>query len=67
MWIDFSGQQIGDPEKLVKILTEIVELDNPPLRLLLGPDTFELLKQQRDKEMQEFEAWKHFTLSTNFD
>jgi NADP-dependent 3-hydroxy acid dehydrogenase YdfG len=67
MWTDFSGQQIGDPEKLVKILTEVVELDNPPLRLLLGPDTFELLKQQRDKEMQEFEAWRHFTLSTNFD
>ncbi|MBF0598424.1 oxidoreductase [Faecalibacter rhinopitheci] len=67
MWSEFSGQQIGDPDKLVKILTNIVELENPPLRLLLGPDTLELLQQQRDKEMKEFEAWKHLTLSTNFD
>ncbi|ACU07530.1 short-chain dehydrogenase/reductase SDR [Flavobacteriaceae bacterium 3519-10] len=67
MWTDFSGQQTGDPEKLVKILTEIVELETPPLRLLLGPDTFELVKQQREQEMLEFEAWKHLTLSTNFD
>jgi NAD(P)-dependent dehydrogenase (short-subunit alcohol dehydrogenase family) len=67
MWTDFSGQQAGDPEKLVKILTEIATLDNPPLRLLLGPDTYQLLTEHRKKEMQEFEAWKHLTLSTNFD
>ncbi|UOB18653.1 oxidoreductase [Abyssalbus ytuae] len=67
LWSSYSGQQQGDPEKLVKILTEIVELENPPLRLLLGSDTYELLKEHREKEMEEFETWKHFTLSTNFD
>lgn len=67
MWTEFSGQQAGDPEKLVKILTEIAALENPPLHLLLGPDTYQLLKEHREKEAQEFEAWKHLTLSTNFD
>ncbi len=67
LWANYSGQQIGDPEKLVKILTEITEMENPPLRLLLGTDTYDLVKQQREKEMQEFEQWKHLTLSTNFD
>lgn len=67
MWTNFSGQQAGDPEKLVRILTEIVALENPPLHLLLGPDTYQLLKAHREKEMHEFEAWKHLTLSTNFD
>lgn len=67
MWTSYSGQQPGDPEKLVKILTEIVALDNPPLRLLLGTDTYQLIKEHREKEMQEFEAWKHLTLSTDFD
>jgi NAD(P)-dependent dehydrogenase (short-subunit alcohol dehydrogenase family) len=67
MWTDFSGQQAGDPEKLVRILTEITALENPPLRLLLGPDTYQLLTEHREKEMQEFESWKHLTLSTNFD
>lgn len=67
LWTNYSGQQIGDPEKLVKILAEIVELENPPLRLLLGMDTYDLIKEHREKEMQEFETWKHLTLSTNFD
>lgn len=67
MWTNYSGQQPGDPEKLVKILTEIVALDNPPLRLLLGADTYQLIKEHREKEMQEFETWKHLTLSTDFD
>lgn len=67
MWTKFSGQQIGDPKKLVKILTEIVEMENPPLRLLLGTDTYQLIKEQREKETQEFESWKHLTLSTDFD
>ena len=66
-WTEFSGNQIGDPEKLVKILTEIVALENPPTRLLLGTDTYQLIKEHREKEMQEFEQWKHLTLSTSFD
>lgn len=67
MWTNYSGQQIGNPQKLVKILTEIVELENPPLRLLLGTDTFQLIKEHREKEAKEFEDWKSVTLSTDFD
>lgn len=67
MWTNYSGQQIGNPQKLVKILTEIVELENPPLRLLLGTDTFQLIKEHREKEAKEFEDWKFVTLSTDFD
>lgn len=66
-WSSFSGQQIGDPEKLVRILTEVAAMENPPVRLLLGPDTYHLLKEHREKEATEFELWKHLTLSTNFD
>lgn len=66
-WSSFSGQQIGDPEKLVRILTEVVAMENPPVRLLLGPDTYHLVKEHREKEAIEFELWKDLTLSTNFD
>lgn len=67
MWRQFSGQQSGDPEKLVKILADIAEHPNPPLHLLLGPDTYHLVIEHRKKEEQETDAWKHLTLSTNFD
>ncbi|GAB3820939.1 SDR family NAD(P)-dependent oxidoreductase [Pontibacter rugosus] len=67
MWRSFSGQQIGDPQKLVNILNDIAQIANPPLHLLLGPDTYELITNHRAQEKQEIKTWKHLTLSTNFD
>lgn len=67
MWSQFSGQQQGDPEKLAEILIKITEMNQPPLHLLLGPDTYELVTKKRKEEDAEFEQWKHLTLSTNFD
>lgn len=67
MWSKFSGTQPGDPDKLSKILVQISEMKQPPLHLLLGPDTYELVTQKREQEDAEFEKWKSLTLSTNFD
>lgn len=67
MWSKHSGQQPGDPEKLVKILVKIAEMPKPPLHLLLGPDTYKLVTQKRKEEDAEFESWKSLTLSTDFD
>lgn len=67
MWSNYSGQQIGDPEKLVRILSQITEMEQPPKRLLLGPDTYELVTNQFQTTLEEFEQWKDITLSTNFD
>ena len=67
MWSGYSGTQPGDPDKLAKILVQISEMPYPPLHLLLGPDTYELVTQKRKREDAEFEQWKSLTLSTNFD
>ncbi len=66
-WSGFSGKQQGDPEKLVNILVEISGMEEPPLHLLLGTDTYDLLLQKRRDEAAEFEKWKDLTLSTDFD
>ena len=67
MWSKFSGTQPGDPDKLSNILVQISEMKQPPLHLLLGPDTYGLVTQKRAQEDAEFEKWKSLTLSTNFD
>lgn len=67
MWSRFSGHQQGDPKKLVQILVKIAEMEQPPLHLLLGPDTYELVTQKRKQEDAEIEKWKGLTISTNFD
>lgn len=66
-WSRYSGQQPGDPEKLAAILVQMAETKEPPLHLLLGPDTYELVTSKRREEAAEFEQWKAVTLSTNFD
>lgn len=66
-WSEFSGSQPGDPEKLVQILVDITKMEKPPLHLLLGPDTYELVTQKRAEEDQEFEQWKELTMSTDYD
>jgi NAD(P)-dependent dehydrogenase (short-subunit alcohol dehydrogenase family) len=66
-WSEFSGKQQGDPDKLTRILVDIAEMEQPPLHLLVGPDTYELVLNKREKESAEFSKWRDVTLSTNFD
>jgi len=66
-WSAFSGKQPGDPQKLARILVDLAEMEKPPLHLLLGPDTYELVMNKRKAEDAEFEKWRDITLSTNFD
>ena len=67
MWRGYSGTQIGDPVKLVQIIVDLANLSEPPLHLLLGPDTYKLVTEHREKEKLEIASWKNITLSTNFD
>ena len=67
MWRSYSGTQRGDPAKLVQIIIELADLSEPPLHLLVGPDTYQLVTEHREKEELEISAWKNVTLSTDFD
>lgn len=67
MWRSYSGSQAGDPEKLVNVLMAIADSPAPPLHLLLGSDTYQLIMEKRQQEKQEIEDWKSVTLSTDFD
>ena len=49
-WSEFSGKQQGDPDKLARILMDIAEMDQPPLHLLVGPDTYELVLNKRETQ-----------------
>ncbi|MDR3680722.1 MAG: oxidoreductase [Flavipsychrobacter sp.] len=62
-----DGKQAGDPQKLVAALVALVEEPNPPVHLLMGTDAYETVTAKRKAEDEEFEQWKHMTLSTDFD
>jgi NAD(P)-dependent dehydrogenase (short-subunit alcohol dehydrogenase family) len=62
-----DGKQQGDPSKLVKILVEITEKENPPVHLILGPDAYEIKVEKAKADAEELEAWKSLTFSTNIE
>ncbi|MDR4950828.1 SDR family NAD(P)-dependent oxidoreductase [Chryseobacterium sp. ES2] len=62
----FNGHQPGDPVKLAQILYNISTLNNPPLHLILGKDSYESIIEHRKNETEELEEWKHLSFSTDF-
>ncbi|WP_449400650.1 oxidoreductase [Chryseobacterium wanjuense] len=64
-----SGKFIpmGDPAKAAKVMTEIVEYENPPLHLVLGSEAAAILRATDEKRKEEFEKWLDVTVSTDHD
>lgn len=61
-----QGKQPGDPARAARIITDIVRLDEPPLRLLLGSDAVELAENASKARAAEAEAWAEVSRSAAF-
>ena len=61
-----TGTERGDPEKGAEVILKIAEMENPPLRLLLGGDAVFLAKLISDARAAEDAKWKELSLSTDF-
>lgn len=62
-----AGTQPGDPDKLVAQLVKLADDENPPVHLILGPDSYRMIMEKRDQDLLEFEAHKAITMATNLD
>jgi NAD(P)-dependent dehydrogenase (short-subunit alcohol dehydrogenase family) len=58
---------LGDPAKGAQAILTVSELPDPPLRLLLGTDAYELVRAADRAKMASDEHWKELTLSTDHD
>jgi NAD(P)-dependent dehydrogenase (short-subunit alcohol dehydrogenase family) len=56
----------GDPARAAKVITDIVRLDEPPLRLLLGSDAVGLAEKSSKARAAEAEKWADVSRSTDF-
>ncbi|MFF0343346.1 oxidoreductase [Kribbella sp. NPDC004875] len=65
--VDTDGKQPGDPAKAATAILQIVDLENPPLRLLLGSDALKLAETSSASRAEEAATWAHLTTSTDFD
>lgn len=62
-----DGKQPNDPAKVAAAMIQVVESDNPPLRLALGEDSVSLITQKLESMKAELEAWKDVSINTAFE
>ncbi|MEV4011816.1 oxidoreductase [Nonomuraea angiospora] len=60
------GHQPGDPVRAAEAIITAVRAAEPPLRLLLGRAAYEIASARLDTLRTGFEAWRHVTLSTDY-
>lgn len=65
--LETDGKQAGDPAKAARAILDVVALDNPPLRLLLGKDALTHADRASRSRAEEAATWAHITTSTDFD
>jgi hypothetical protein len=66
MMVGASGQQSGDPKRAADAIVGVVESENPPLRLLLGNDAYQVAVNKFSNLLTQIEEQKTITMGTDF-
>jgi len=61
-----NHNQPGDPQRLAQALLALVEMSNPPLRLPLGTDAVQTIRDKHAFVTQETAMWEQLSVSTDF-
>jgi NAD(P)-dependent dehydrogenase (short-subunit alcohol dehydrogenase family) len=64
---DFAQEANGDPAKVAQVVLTVADLDEPPLRLLLGTDAYTYGRAASSQRLEEDEKWGHLSVSTDHD
>jgi NAD(P)-dependent dehydrogenase (short-subunit alcohol dehydrogenase family) len=62
----YNGNQPGDPRKAAAALLHVVSLPEPPLRLLLGRDSYAAAEKSGLEKLETDRTWKDLSTSTDF-
>ncbi|REK77734.1 oxidoreductase [Paenibacillus paeoniae] len=60
------GNEPGDPKKAAEAIISVIEMEEPPLRLLLGSDAYHLSVNKYTKTLNNFEKWKEVSVNADF-
>src|ERR1700749_787084 len=62
----FADHLPGDPRKVAEAVLMVTELDDPPLRLLLGRDVLKAARAKRAAWASSIDEWETVTRNVNF-
>ncbi len=66
MLAERNGKQAGDPQKAAEAIILVVETEDPPLHLLLGPDALRLAGEKLGALETEILKWAPVSADTDF-
>src|SRR5690625_2971669 len=58
--------QPGDPDRAAKAVIQLAELDEPPMRLVLGKAANEMAEIDLNKQLDDLMDWEHIGLATDY-
>ncbi|GAA0382175.1 SDR family NAD(P)-dependent oxidoreductase [Microbispora corallina] len=61
-----DGRQPGDPARAARIITQVVGMEDAPLRLLLGSDAVEAAARSSASRAEEAERWAWLSRSADY-
>jgi len=62
-----SGGALGDPAKVARVVLEVANMDDPPLRLILGSEAYAYATAAARARAESDTAWHRLTISTDRD
>ncbi|GHJ41777.1 SDR family NAD(P)-dependent oxidoreductase [Streptomyces sp. TS71-3] len=63
----FAQEAVGDPARVALAVLAVADLDEPPMRLLLGSDAYAYGRAAWARRLDEDEKWQHLSVSTDHD
>jgi NAD(P)-dependent dehydrogenase (short-subunit alcohol dehydrogenase family) len=63
---DIAGQQPNDPTRVAEAIIEVVDADEPPLRLPLGEEAVQAIREKLDGQRRDLDAWEQVSVTTAF-
>ena len=63
---DYNGKQPGDPAKAAAVLLHLASQQEPPLRLLLGSDSYNAAEKSALDKLESDRKWRDLTVSTDY-
>ena len=64
LFAQLAGNQPNDPARVAAGIIEAVDADRPPLRLALGTEALEAIRDKLDGQRRELDAWEEVARST---
>lgn len=62
---EYNGKQPGDPAKAASAIIQLSNLDNPPIRLLLGSDAVNTVEKNDLEKIKADKKWRYLSTSTD--